>query len=201
MVTMETERAHLADLKPHPMNAKTHDLETIKDSLAEVGQYKPIVVSLASGYIVAGHGTRQAMLLLGWTDADVWYVPDLTPADELRILARDNRSGDAPNDKGRLYELLTAIRDDRQGLAGTGYADKEYERLRAAQQSGAERTAALFSGAGMDVDPQKPATLRVPMSQAKAEATMEIIKRYAEANDMKPGDALYEMITEAGTHF
>lgn len=191
----------LDKIKPHPMNAKTHDLELIKSSLQEFNQVDPLVISRESDFILSGNGRHKAMRLLGWSYANVIYLDDLTPADELRALAIFNQSGHAPNDKSRLYELLAAIQDDQQGLTGTGFLDRDVERLAAIRQSGAERTAALFTGAGMDVDPQKPATLRVPMTQAKAEATMEIIRRYAEANDMKPGDALYEMINEAGTHF
>jgi ParB-like chromosome segregation protein Spo0J len=192
---MDTERASLADLKPHPMNAKTHDLVLIKSSLQEFGQIKPLCVSLKSGYLVAGHGTRQAMMLLGWTDADVWYLPDLEPDDELRLLAIDNHSADSPNDKGLMYELLSAIQDQRQGLIGTGFDDRYVERLAALRQSGAERTASLFAAANMEVDPQKPATFKVPMTQAQAEAVMEIVRRYAEANSMKPGAALYEIVS------
>lgn len=185
---------------PHPMNAKTHDLEAIKSSLQEFGQTHPILVSRESGHIIAGHGTHKAARMLGWSWIAVIYVDDLTPADELRALAIHNRSGEAPNDKSRLYELLAAINRDQQGLIGTGYNDRDLERLAALQQSGAERTAALFSGA-MEVDPQKPATLKVPMTQAQAEEVHETIKRYAEANSMTPGAALHEMIREAGTHF
>lgn len=194
---METVVRALAELVPHPMNAKTHDLELIKSSLQEFGQIKPIVVSGKSGYIVAGHGTRQAMLLLGIQVADVWFLDDLEPADELRLLAIDNKSGEFPNDKHRMHELIEAIRKDSQGLIGTGITEKFADRLAEQQRSGAEATAALFSGAGMDVDPAKPATLRVPMTQKQAEVVHEIIKRYAEENATTPGVALYEIVTEA----
>ena len=200
METRPYEIVAIDKIKPHPMNAKTHDLESIKSSLQEFGQTVPVLVSTESGYIIAGHGTTKAASLLGWSRIAVIYVDDLTPEDELRALAIHNRSGEAPNDKQRLHELLTAIRRDPQGLIGTGYDDKFADRLAAAQADATSRTNAMFAAAGMDVDPAKQATLRVPMKQAQAEACMEMIKRYAEEHAMKPGDALYEVLAEAIGH-
>jgi hypothetical protein len=183
----------LADVRPHPMNAKKHDLEALKSSLQEFGQTKALIVSRASGYILAGNGTHHAMRLLGWPECMVTYMDDLTEADELRELATDNKSGETKNDPHRLHLLLEAIRRDQQGLIGTGYDDRFADRLAAAQADGKSRTDALFAAAG--IDPMKPATIRIPCTQRQAEEIMARLEEYAATNEMRPGEALHEIMT------
>jgi len=143
--------------QPHPMNARRSDLETIKDSLREFGQIKPVVVSAASGYVVAGNGTLAAIKSLGW--AMCWWslVHDLTPEDELRLLALDNRASDRGGyDKTRLLELLDTIADQRQGLTGTGWTDRDRARLAKLAESGTDRTTTLFRDLGATSEPGEP---------------------------------------------
>jgi ParB-like chromosome segregation protein Spo0J len=74
MNRISTDLAHLvrplASLTLHPRNARRHDernLKAVADSLATYGQQKPIVVA-NDGVVVAGNGTLQAALRLGWRD-------------------------------------------------------------------------------------------------------------------------------------
>src|SRR6185312_12924966 len=53
-----------------PANARTHDegsVSAIAASLRVYGQCKPVVVRRDSGVVIAGNGTLQAALSLGWT--------------------------------------------------------------------------------------------------------------------------------------
>lgn len=181
------------DISPHPENAKTHDLEAIQSSLQEFGQTAPLIVSRTSGHIVAGNGTYRALRLLGWGTCSVIYLDGLTMADERRALVIHNKAGEAKNDPYRLHQILEAIRGDRQGLAGTGYTDKFADRLAESQRSGAERTAALFGAAG--IDPMKPATFKIPCTQGQAEEMLARLQEFCETNDMKPGEALHDILT------
>lgn len=194
----EAEAVDLTQIEPHPMNAKTHNLEEIQSSLQEFGQTKALVVSRRTGRILAGNGTYRAMRMLGWTRAMVTYVDDLSDADELRLLAIDNKSGDAKNDPYRLHLLLEEIRKDQQGLIGTGYSDRFADRLAEAQKSSTDRTAALFAAAG--IDPMKPATFKIPCTQGQAEQMLDWLQRYADEHEMKPGEALHEIMAEALGH-
>jgi hypothetical protein len=153
----------LVDLyQVHPMNARKHAREETKDSLREFGQYKPIVVSAATGFVVAGNGLLLAARELGWAEVWVNLVEGLEPADELRLLAIDNRTSDrAGYDDQRLYELLSAIRQDRQGLTGTGWTDREADKLEKLTRDGKKATDDLFRDLGHavgddpDSDPDK----------------------------------------------
>lgn len=185
----------LGAIKPHPKNAKQHDLEAIQSSLQEFGQTEPLIVSRETGYILAGNGRHKGMRLLGWSECHVIYLDDLTPADELRALAIHNRTAElGRNDPHRLHLLLEAIREDRQGLTGTGYSEKFADRLAEAQRSSVDRTAALFGAAG--IDPMKPATFKIPCTQGQAQEMLDRLQRYCEEHDMQPGEALHEILTQ-----
>jgi ParB family chromosome partitioning protein len=60
----------LSSLKIDPKNVNTHDrasIESLKYSLAEYGQQKPVVFNPTDRIITAGNGTVMAALELGWT--------------------------------------------------------------------------------------------------------------------------------------
>lgn len=193
MELRDYEVVNLSAIKRHPMNAKTHDLETIQSSLQEFGQTEPLVVSRASMHILAGNGRHHAMAMLGWSQCNVVFLDDMEPSDELRALAIHNRSAEGKNDPHRLHKLLEAIREDRQGLIGTGYSEKFADRLADSQADGKQRTDALFAAAG--IDPMKPATFKIPCTQRQAEEMLARLQEYAEVHEQKPGEALHDILT------
>src|SRR5262245_38550804 len=70
---LTVERVRIADLRPDPANVRRHgerNLDSIKASLSRFGQQKPIVVD-GTGTVVAGNGTLEAALALGWTRIDI----------------------------------------------------------------------------------------------------------------------------------
>lgn len=94
---MEIQTIRIADLKPDPQNARTHDeqnLSAIEGSLREFGQRKPIVIT-ADNIIAAGNGTVEAAKRLGWSEISAVRVP--ADWDHYRIKAfaiADNRTAE-----------------------------------------------------------------------------------------------------------
>jgi hypothetical protein len=118
----DTVELGLDDLKPHPQNARTHDLAVIRESLERHGQFRAIVARRAGRgrhTILAGHGTWEAARELGW-DRILVHLIDCDAEQAKRILLVDNRANDhAGYDQRALLDLLGGLPD----LDGTGYDD------------------------------------------------------------------------------
>lgn len=126
---LTVEYAPLNELAPHPHNPHVGDIPAIVESLTTNGQYRPIVVSRATGHVLAGNHTLAAATELGWLTIAATYLPNLTPEQELRILLADNRTAElGTNDT----ELLLAALEDLPDLTGTGYAADYVDDLLAA---------------------------------------------------------------------
>ena len=118
---LKTEYVTLTKLTPHPRNVRQGDVGAISQSLTEHGQYRPIVVQRSTGQIIAGNHTYRAASSLGWKQVAVTYL-DVTDEQALRILLVDNRTNDlATYDDTALTDLLTALAETEQQLAGTGF--------------------------------------------------------------------------------
>lgn len=99
----------IATVQPHPSNVRQGDIGAIATSLAQHGQYRPIVVQRSTGNIVAGNHTYKAAVSLGWTKIAVTMV-DCTDDEAVRILLADNRANDlASYDDAGLLELLKEL--------------------------------------------------------------------------------------------
>lgn len=124
---METLVVQIAALHPHPSNPRQGNVQMIKDSLEELGQYRPIVVNRGSktgrpNEILAGHHLVLAAAELGWSTVDAVLV-DVGELTATKILLADNRTSDmATYDDRLLAELLASIRED---LQGTGYTEED----------------------------------------------------------------------------
>ncbi len=115
----------IGSVSTHPDNARVHDLEAIAGSLRRFGQTKPIIVQRSTGHILAGNGTRQAAVNLGWKKIVVVWV-DCSDEEARAYLAADNRASDrAAYDSERLLNLLCGLED----LDGTGFDDEYVEDL------------------------------------------------------------------------
>ena len=127
---MELQRLRLDDIQQHPQNVRIHtkrNLDVIKKSLSEWGQYKPILVQKSTMYILAGNGTYQAAAALGWEEMDC-NVIDVTDEQAKAILIADNRSSDLSQmDEKAVLDLLQSFDSDLLDL--TGYDDKELENM------------------------------------------------------------------------
>jgi len=116
-----------------PKNARKHsrrNLESIRLSLDEHGQVKPIVVN-QDGVVIAGNGTLEAARELGWASiAAVTYTGDAKAARRLGI--QDNRSAElAEWNEDELRRAASEV-----DLTGTGFSEKEIAELLADVESG-----------------------------------------------------------------
>lgn len=110
---MKLERIPTAQLKFDPENARKHsqiNLKAIRESLDLFGQAKPIVIT-SDNVVVAGNGTLQAAIALGWSDIECVRVPKDWDADTIKAYALvDNRSAElAEWDKDILVSQLAEL--------------------------------------------------------------------------------------------
>jgi DNA modification methylase len=100
-------------LIPHPRNPNRHPPEQLR-LLAKVirgnGWRSPIVVSKRSGYVIKGHGRREAAILAGLTEAPVDVQDYASEAEEMADLVADNRIAElAEMDGAALKDLLESM--------------------------------------------------------------------------------------------
>lgn len=112
-------------------NARIHtrkNLEALKQSLKKYGQTKPILVQKSSMRIIAGNGTYQAIIALGWETVDC-RILDLNDSDSKALMIADNRIGDLSMwDEKNLLDALQSIKDDGN-LELAGYDDVEFDKM------------------------------------------------------------------------
>lgn len=127
---MELKRLKLSQIQQHPQNIRIHtkrNLDVIKKSLSQWGQYKPILVQKSTMYILAGNGTYQAAEALGWEQMDCNLI-DVNDDQAKAILIADNRSSDLSQmDEKAVLDLLQGF--DADLLELTGYDDKELDNM------------------------------------------------------------------------
>lgn len=96
-MSLRIETKRVADLSFDPENVRSHssqNLDAIKRSLDQFGQRKPIVLN-SSGVVVAGNGTLQAAIALGWSEIDTVSVPADWSDEQIKAFAiADNRSAE-----------------------------------------------------------------------------------------------------------
>lgn len=113
-----------------PANARRHgerNLETIKASLAQHGQLKPIVVQRQGMIVRAGNGTLAAAKSLGWTEIAATVV-DMDNATAVQFAIADNRTAElAEWDSETLATLLDGM--DSLQQEAVGFNDKELTEL------------------------------------------------------------------------
>lgn len=112
-------------VKPYPGNAKRHDIDTIRGSLREHGQYRLAVVQASTGYVLVGNGMLEAALLEGWTELAV-HRRDYDDDAARALVLLDNRSTELGGyDDAALAALLAQLNT----FDGTGYEAEDLEAL------------------------------------------------------------------------
>lgn len=126
-----TKQVPLSEIQTHPENYNHGDAGAISISLQENGQYRAIVVSEATGNILAGNHTYLAAQMNGEKKILAHLIPDLTPEDEIRILIADNQYAKlAYTDDNLLSELLEDLqKNTEKGLLATGWDEQDLDRL------------------------------------------------------------------------
>ncbi len=123
----------ISSVQPDPNNARLHperNLEAIQKSLDTYGQVKPLVVRKANGVVVAGNGTLEAALRLGWTEIAVSRV-EMSEVEATGYGLADNRTAELAK-----WDFEVVARLDRllleAGHEQIGWSVDELEVLRAA---------------------------------------------------------------------
>jgi len=122
----------VSKLKHDPANARKHgpkNSAAIRASLSEHGQVKPIVI-LKDGTVIAGNGTLDAAVNLGWSHlAVVEFAGDEQAARRFAI--QDNRTAElAEWDDVELSRLLAEMRgEEEDSLRSLGFLDMDLEKL------------------------------------------------------------------------
>jgi DNA modification methylase len=113
-----TER-EIADLKPHPKNARTHSdrqLHQIAKSIESFGFTVPVLVD-DEGLILAGHGRVAAARRMGFQTVPTILIGDLSDRQKRAYLIADNRIGQLSGwDADLLAQELAALAEDAEGL-------------------------------------------------------------------------------------
>jgi ParB-like chromosome segregation protein Spo0J len=125
---LSVEYVDIDTVAEHPDNPRRGNTQVIVESLRRTGQYRPLIVSAATGYVVAGNHTLRAARLLNWDRIAVTWLHGLSEEAEHRILAVDNRAADLGDYD---TEALIALLDNLGELEGTGYSVDDLETLQA----------------------------------------------------------------------
>ena len=90
---MKACKMKLADLKMPERNVRIHTEQQIKEyekSVRMFGQLRPMVVD-EENTILSGNGLFIVMKNLGYEEADVYKIEDLTPNQKKKLMIADNR--------------------------------------------------------------------------------------------------------------
>lgn len=123
--------AALDALIEHPRNPRRGKVEVVAESIEANGFYGAIIAQRSTGYVLAGHTRRRALLDEGATGGPVlWLECDDDTA--LRILLADNQAAAVATwDDRALADLLAELALTDAELAGTGFAPVELSELAA----------------------------------------------------------------------
>lgn len=129
---MKIEKILLSTLVNDPNNARKHDkknLMAIKGSLAKFGQQKPIVVD-HNNVVIAGNGTLQAAIELGWTEIDI-VRSDLEGFNATAYALADNRTSElAEWDKTILNATLDSLHKADFDLLNIGFGLDDWDQIK-----------------------------------------------------------------------
>jgi hypothetical protein len=185
---MEIESVPVALLELDPRNARKHsdaNLRAIGTSLREFGQRKPIVVTEAN-VVIAGNGTLQAALALGWESINVVRVPAEWSEDRIRAFAvADNRIAELSEwNIGELFDDLSGLNFDL--LEATGFTLEDVDDYGAlleeqTQPISATSETKTTSEADSDTHVKQDSTYAEFLERYAARATRNVLLEYPNA--------------------
>ena len=126
----------LAQIKPHPHNARTHSnkqIRQIADSIRAVGFAAPVLID-EHDVLLAGHGRLEAAKLLGLKTIPAIVVDGLSEAKKRVLLLADNRIAqnagwDRERLAGELLSLPELLIADGLDITVTGFEPAEIDAL------------------------------------------------------------------------
>lgn len=127
---MKISRVKISELKEYAGNVRLHtkrNLDALKASLTQFGQYKPLVVQKSTMQVLAGNGTLQAANALGTDELDC-YIIDIDDDKAMALSIADNRVGELSEwDEKLLMDTLQTLGDDL--LEVSGFSSEELTKM------------------------------------------------------------------------
>lgn len=125
----ETRTVGIETILAHPDNARRGSTAVLEQSLRAHGQYAPLIVQQATGYIIKGNNTYRVMReKLGLREALVTYVA-CSDEQARAILAIDNRASDSSTYDPKALAALLAQIDQDDMLPASGYEAEDLAKL------------------------------------------------------------------------
>lgn len=123
------ELVYTKELKPNPKNPNQHNAKQIgllSSIIKSAGWRAPITISKRSGYIVKGHGRRQAAMVAGLKQVPVEYQEYASEAEEHADLIADNRIAELSDiDDEKLMDMIQDMDVGDMPLELTGYSAED----------------------------------------------------------------------------
>lgn len=175
---LRTETVPIGSVTRHPENARKGDTARIERSLRDHGQYAPIVVHEATGYILKGNNTHRVMAeIIGRSEILATFI-SCTEAQARAILAVDNRTSDgAGYDEAALLALLETV-DAEGNLTLAGYDTHDLDDLSALLEEQAPAQDEGLLGPTPDPGPDTAPRVELGSGMQPAKALTELGKDY-----------------------
>tara|TARA_R100000664_G_scaffold34236_1_gene55481 strand:- start:7769 stop:8410 length:642 start_codon:yes stop_codon:yes gene_type:complete len=181
------EHIDIKKISNDPANVRRHDdknLSAIKASLRRFGQQKPIVID-GKGVVVAGNGTLEAAVALGWTKIQAVRT-ELVGSEATAYAIADNRTAELADwDHEALVQQLGALNTEDFALVDAAGFDKEELELMLDQ----------FDGEATENDPFQE-WVGMPEFHNDKHVVRKIVVNFATHDDV---DAFFELIDQECT--
>lgn len=120
----EYKLVRVADVHPHPDNARRGDVDLIEQSIEKTGFYGALVVQRSTGAILVGNHRWLAAKQSGLKQVPAILV-ECDDVTAKKILITDNRTAELASwDDERLLEVLTSL-NDTESLLGSGFQPED----------------------------------------------------------------------------
>lgn len=122
----------LIDIHPYENNPRINDeaVDDVVESIKQCSYISPIIID-EDGVILAGHTRYKALTKLGYEDADVIVVSDLTDEQKKKYRLYDNKTSEfASWDQKKLSEELTDVDFERYDFGQPDLSEKEEKEVK-----------------------------------------------------------------------
>lgn len=122
----------LIDIHPYENNPRINDeaVDDVVESIKQCSYISPIIID-EDGVILAGHTRYKALTKLGYEDADVIVVSDLTDEQKKKYRLYDNKTSEfASWDQKKLSEELTDVDFEGYDFGQPDLSEKEVKQTK-----------------------------------------------------------------------
>jgi hypothetical protein len=170
------ETVQLDTLREHPQNPRRGDVESIKASVSEFGNWRALVVQKSTRHVLIGNHLMRALIELGHKSAPAIIV-DVDDTTARRILLTDNRLSDlADYDPVAMLEVIASIKDAGGSLNATGLEDSDVDAIAdlIKKEGDADLSSAVKEWSADTIDMRAEFHFRAPAElQAKIRAMLQ----------------------------